>query len=450
MDRHSTTSIPITEAPRKVLERWAANPNELLVALRGVVASFQIPGSHGLTQRSGMADRGSVKTGAQAERPRKSKRPKPKITSSETPEARQSVKILIELPPEGSADKRISLTIVRPQTRREIGQEPGDVDHPFLKGEWSEERVTELLLEAVNQSLGSSAAVPKSIEITVPPSTPADKRSSATRTRGGDWIWLGQSSEGESTHGPASKRESATRSPGEQISGQDNLPISPLLENLAWLVKNSGSSIDDWCFAVYCNAIRCRAETCRDATAESIVPKTLRRQVRASVDSLLDSCRSVIEGISTGRSATHLRKSLASVRQHIRVLLKLSREGGLHHGKAERHPKASSPMTFTELGEFLGAPGKDREAATVRSAQDRQRLGVALQSLIASMTKFDASKRTKSRDEAYGFVQVAAAMLTESLAVQARRKRSPTETNSCETLCSLIRNQAKGIKSARQ
>ena len=426
-----------------MLERWASDPGDLLAALREIVSGFQIRVPHGLTRRSGLAERGKSKTGQQTERSRKSKQPKSKATSPGTIKAGQPVQILIELPPEGSTEKRISLSIGRPQTGGKGEQKPEDVEHPLLAGEWSEERLKDLMLEAVNQALASTGAVPESIAITVPAGMPADARSSAQKSKGADWLWLRQSSRDVSTQDPAGRREPVIESPGESKSRQDDLPISPLLENLDWLVKNPGSLADDWCFAVYCNAIRCRAETCRDATPESIVPKTLRRQVRAATDALLDSSRAAIGLTSMGGSARQRQKSLAGVRRDIRLLLKLSKENGLYQGNAQRHQGASSPLTLEGLMAFLASPNKDREAATIRSPRDRQRLGLAVQALVSSIAQLGLARDTKSRDEAAGFVQVATAILTETLEAKPRSRRDAAHTDSASSLCSLLKEEAK-------
>lgn len=187
-----------------------------------------------------------------------------------------------------------------------------------------------------------------------------------------------------------------------------------LLGHLEWLKANLDKTPDAE-EAVYGAAIRIRAETVKDRTPDAILPKTVRRQLRAKVDALIATSREAC-AISSGdkRSKRSTSVPLIAIRKKIAPVTQLGVRAKLFDGQAVEWPAASQPMSLSELMAFVRLPNKDKEASRIKSPAYRRRVFDAFKTMLAAALWQIKAKTTAEKKLATEALEVGAAMLSEA------------------------------------
>jgi len=187
-----------------------------------------------------------------------------------------------------------------------------------------------------------------------------------------------------------------------------------LLGHLKWLRDNLRTTprVED---AVYSAAIRLRAETTKDRTPDAILPKTVRRELRAKVDTLIDTSREASE-VASGHLVTphNYRNYLLLISKKIGTVTRLGARAKLFDGQAIEWREASQPMSLSELMAFVSSPHKDKEAPLIKSSAYQRKVLAAFKTIL-SASLLQAKARTEAeRKLAAEALEVGAAMLSEA------------------------------------
>lgn len=187
-----------------------------------------------------------------------------------------------------------------------------------------------------------------------------------------------------------------------------------LLGHLEWLRANLEKTIDAE-EAVYSTAIRLRAETVKDRTPDAILPKTVRRQLRAKVDALIDTSREASAIAAGDQQAQRATPSyFIAIRKKITPVTQLGVRAKLFDGQAVEWQAASQPMSLSELMAFVRLPNKDKDASRIKSPAYRRRVLAAFKTIF-SASLLQAKARTKTEKKlAAEALEVGAAMLSEA------------------------------------
>lgn len=187
-----------------------------------------------------------------------------------------------------------------------------------------------------------------------------------------------------------------------------------LLGHLMWLQDNLRTTPDAE-NAVYSAAIRLRAETIKDRTPDAILPKTVRRELRAKVDTLIDTGREA-SAIASGDYVTldNKPKYLLLIRKKIGTVTRLGARAKLFDGQAAEWREASQPMSLSELMAFVSSPHKDKEAARIKSSAYQRRVFDAFATMLAASLARTTANTEAEKKLATEALEVGAAMLSEA------------------------------------
>jgi K+-sensing histidine kinase KdpD len=187
-----------------------------------------------------------------------------------------------------------------------------------------------------------------------------------------------------------------------------------LLGHLKWLRDNLRTTpwIED---AVYSAAIRLRAETTKDRTPDAILPKTVRRELRAKVDTLIDTSREASE-VASGHLVTphNNRNYLLLISKKIGTVTGLGARAKLFDGQAVEWREASQPMSLSELMAFVSSPHKDKEAPRIKSSAYQRRVFDAFATMLAASLARTTANTQAEKKLATEALEVGAAMLSEA------------------------------------
>lgn len=187
-----------------------------------------------------------------------------------------------------------------------------------------------------------------------------------------------------------------------------------LLGHLEWLRGNLDKTPDAE-EAVYGAAIRLRAETVRDRGPDAILPKTVRRQLRAKVDALIDTSREASAIASGDQQAKRAKPShFIAIRKKIAPVTQLGARAKLFDGRAVEWQAASQPMSLSELMAFVRLPNKDKEAARIKSPAYRRRVFDAFTTMFAAALAETTANTKAEKKLAAEALEVGAAMLSEA------------------------------------
>lgn len=187
-----------------------------------------------------------------------------------------------------------------------------------------------------------------------------------------------------------------------------------LLGHLEWLRGNLDKTPDAE-EAVYGAAIRLRAETVKDRGPDAILPKTVRRQLRAKVDALIDTSREASAIASGDKTTLHNRpKYFVLISKKIGTVTRLGARAKLFDGQGVEWKTASQPMSLSELMAFVRLPNKDKEAARIKSPAYRRRVFDAFTTMLAAALAETTANTKAEKKLAAEALEVGAAMLSEA------------------------------------
>jgi hypothetical protein len=187
-----------------------------------------------------------------------------------------------------------------------------------------------------------------------------------------------------------------------------------LLGHLKWLWDNL-STTPDAEDAVYSTAIRLRAETTKDRTPDAILPRTVRRELRAKVDTLIDTIRKASASASSERVTLHNKpKYFVLIRKKAGDVTRLGARTKLFDGQAVEWREASQPMSLSELMAFVSSSHKDKEAARIKSSAYQRRVFDAFATMLAASLARTTANTEAEKRLATEALEVGAAMLSEA------------------------------------
>jgi hypothetical protein len=187
-----------------------------------------------------------------------------------------------------------------------------------------------------------------------------------------------------------------------------------LLGHLAWLQENLQQTPDAE-LAAYNAALRLRAETIKDRVSDAILPKTVRRELRAHVDKLVDASREARAATERGQhGATDQGKYFVLIVKKLATVTRFGRQAKLFDGQVVEWKAASKPISFSELMAFISSPYKDRSPAAKLAPEYRKRLAGAVKTLMAATVAQATAESAGEKKLAAEIHGVGAAMLAHA------------------------------------